>query len=157
MKFVSVMLMLVMMLPACMRHERVSLPEDLNFSVLHFNGNVIHNSASLPVQGALTHKGRDLKFVIMSQTGILLGHGLLDSYTGNVHVAFSRSMMGKNLIQETGYALAIILPVMPQLSEEYIIPPNLQLPQKWKFLPEKNSFFYHDGQLSLFIPRESIQ
>ena len=61
------------------------------------------------------------------------------------------------MLQKIGYTLAMFLNSVPKLSEKDTEPYDVQLPQAWTFQPQRDTFFYHDAQLSISIPRESIQ
>lgn len=157
MKFSYPVLLLVIFFTACMRNEQIASKKELNFSVLHFNGNVIVDSTTLPVQGVLTQKDGKIKLAIMAQQGILLGYGWLDISTGEIQTTFFRSPIAKRLIQRTGCALVVLLPVIAQWYTEQENHSLIELPQKWEFKYDKCGFIYHDTYGTIFVPLESIQ
>lgn len=158
MKFFSVLLALVMAFSsACARPGPPAPPREWRFSALRFSGNALLDSSALPVQGALTRGDGALKFVVMAQTGVLLGHGWLEPGAGEARVAFSRSMAAKKLTLAIGRALETLLSLAPGLSARPPGPSDIPPPGEWTFERDKDGFAYHNARLSIFIPREGIQ
>lgn len=83
-------------------HEPV---DNYDFSSIAFSGTATVTDMPLPLQGVLTNKDGELKFVLTAAQGMVLGYGSIIRETGRIKVVFSQSSGSKHLLKEVGDAL----------------------------------------------------
>lgn len=91
----------IIFLCSCL-HEPV---DKFDFSSIDFSGMATVSDMPLPLQGVLTNKEGELKFVLTAAQGMVLGYGSIIRETGKIKVVFSQSSGSKHLLKEVGDAL----------------------------------------------------
>lgn len=99
----------ILLLCSCAVRGPIQVPE---FSEFSFTGNAYSGDMPIPIQGALTKRGNELKFALAARQGIVLGYGTIDASTGKIDLAFSQSSGTKRLLKGVGEALMELLPVV---------------------------------------------
>lgn len=94
----------------------------------------------MPLQGALTRRQGELKFVLAARQGVVLGYGTIDPGDGDVDILFSQSHGSKKLLESAGDALVGLI---PELGKSHIAANG------WTSDPNSHKIFYKNRILEL--------